>query len=258
MKSFYLSHGSPMLLVEDHGWKETYRKIGDEIINDINPDVIVISSPHYVSLRSNFKIAANDPHKIIYDFYGFPDELYKFGYDARNDIEGIERIIKAAKEIGLDVEKDLNWGLDHGAWIPLSFMVKGIPIISISIKPGTIEEHLKMGKVINEAIGKKRAVFIGTGSPTHRLDRMYFGIHDDESQFDSLLMNYIEEGKKDEILTLPLNPLWKEAQPEGNLLPLYMAIGASGSFKGSILRYDKADYGVSMIAIEFSDSQISF
>lgn len=251
MKSFYLSHGSPMLLHEDYGWKETYKNIGDRIVKEINPDVIVISSPHYVSLKSNFKIAANDPHKIIYDFYGFPDELYKYGYSARNDNDTLERIVETAKENGVNVMKDFDWGLDHGAWIPLSFMVKDIPIISISIKPGTIEDHIKMGKIINQAMGKRRGVFIGTGSPTHRLDRMYFGIQDGESKFDLVLMNYIEQGKKEEILNLPSDPLWREAQPEGGLLPMYMAIGASGSFKGNVLRYDKANYGVSMIAMEF-------
>ncbi|WP_052302246.1 hypothetical protein [Acidianus hospitalis] len=46
---------------------------------------------------------------------------------------------------------------------------EGIKVVAISINDRPVEEHYKLGEVIAKVVNK-RAIIIGTGSPTHRLD----------------------------------------------------------------------------------------
>jgi 4,5-DOPA dioxygenase extradiol len=58
--------------------------------------------------------------KTIYDFYGFPDELYKLKYPSPATPETAESVSKMAKSF--QVKCDNNWGLDDASWAVLKHM----------------------------------------------------------------------------------------------------------------------------------------
>ncbi|MCH1771209.1 MULTISPECIES: class III extradiol ring-cleavage dioxygenase [Metallosphaera] len=251
MIGLFVSHGSPTILVEDIPWKKLMREVGEKIRSEVNPETVVVISPHFISWSGKHLVEVQEKLECIQDYYGFPDELYKFCYSADNDVELARQIVSAGKKAGLEVEEDSSWGLDHGAWIPLSYMFPGLRVVSISITDGSPQEHYKLGQVIAQASSGRRVLIVGTGSPTHRLDGLYLGVKPRQSRFDQVLMDLLKEGKFDEIMELPKTKMWVEAQPEGLLNPLYTVLGFVKPRRAEILGYDVPWGGVSMLAVRF-------
>ncbi len=252
---YYISHGSPMILVENSPWKELWRRIGEEIRREVNPEVIVVISPHFFSFNKKFLVETQEELKCIQDYYGFPEELYKYCYSTNNDVELAKEIVKIGKEKGLEVEEDSSWGLDHGAWIPLMYMFpEKIKAVPVSITDRSIDYHMKLGEAISEAITrlKRRAVVIGTGSPTHRLDLYYIAKTPRQSLFDQILIEVLSSGKFEVLKGLEDTKEWFNAQPEGGLRPLFVVLGALKPTKAEIINYEVVAPGLSMIAVKFS------
>jgi aromatic ring-opening dioxygenase catalytic subunit (LigB family) len=254
MKGYYISHGSPTILVENIRWKETLRSIGKKIENEVKPEVIVAISPHFLTWSNTHYVEVQERLECIQDYYGFPDALYKFCYDAENDVELAKEIVKLGSSKGIQIVEDTTWGLDHGVWIPLYFMFPNNKhkVVTISITDNSPREHFELGKVIKEAIERlnKRAIILATGSPTHRLDLYYMKIKPVMSKFDEILINLLNNKKFDEILNLENYKEYKIAMPEGDLKPLYILLGVIEPKNSQILDYDIPWAGVSMIAVE--------
>ncbi|MEM4047051.1 MAG: dioxygenase [Metallosphaera sp.] len=251
MLGLFVSHGSPTILTENVPWKDLMRKIGEDVRKEIKPDTIVVVSPHFISWSGKHLVETQEKLECIQDYYGFPDELYKFCYSAENDVELAQRIINLGRESGVEIEGDTSWGLDHGAWIPLSFVFPGIKVVTVSITEGTPEEHYKLGEIISRASEGRKVILLGTGSPTHRLDLFSLNVKPKQSKFDQILMDLIAKRRFKEILELPRTKEWVEAQPEGLLNPLYVTLGFSNPESAEILGYDLPWGGVSMLAVKF-------
>lgn len=231
--------------------EEANGRVGEKVKEETNPDTIVVVSPHFISWNGRHLVEVQEQLECIQDYYGFPDELYKFCYSAKNDVELASKILKEGSASGLDMEEDTSWGLDHGAWIPLSYMFPGTKVVTVSITDGSPMEHYKLGEAIARASEGRRVVVLGTGSPTHRLDGIYLKVKPRQSKFDQLLIEMLKEGRFEEIMELPKRKEWVEAQPEGLLNPLYVVLGSSKPKSAEIVGYDVPWGGVSMLAVKF-------
>lgn len=128
MPVLFMGHGSPMNAIENNEFTEGWKSLMKDIPT---PKAILVISAHWES--SGTKILAVDKPKLIYDMYGFPEELYQVKYPA----PGAPELAKDIKEnvtfteIGLDHE----WGLDHGAWSVLVHMYPdaSIPCFQLSL-----------------------------------------------------------------------------------------------------------------------------
>ncbi|ACP34982.1 Extradiol ring-cleavage dioxygenase class III protein subunit B [Sulfolobus islandicus Y.G.57.14] len=250
----FISHGSPTILIDENKWKDLLRRVGKEIEEKYKPETIIVSSPHFVSWTETFYIESSEKLECIQDYYDFPDETYKYCYNALNDTELVEEIVKNAEG---KVVKDDKWGLDHGAWIPLFYMFPEYKpkVVTISITDNSPESHYEIGEKIRKAVEKlgRKAVFLATGSPTHRLDLFYFKITPKPTKFDAILMDLIKSGEFEKILKISeLYPKeYQTAMPEGNLNTLHMLLGYIKPKKAEILGYDTPWPGVSMLAASF-------
>ncbi len=174
VKSIFVSHGSPTILVEDDPWKQLLGgDLGRRISGEFRPDAVVVISPHFVSWRREFLVETQQRLPCIQDYYGFPDELYTYCYSTDNDPELARRIIEAGRDAGLAVRGGMRGG---GDWItggrgsPLSYMfpsggVRAVPV-SISAEASLVD-HIEMGgRAIAKSVGgEERVVVLGTGSP---------------------------------------------------------------------------------------------
>ncbi|BFH73836.1 class III extradiol ring-cleavage dioxygenase [Sulfurisphaera javensis] len=249
MKGIFVSHGSPMILVENDPWKDMLKKWGQKLGKF---DTVVVISPHFFNWSSSFLVEIQPKLECIQDYYGFPDELYKYCYSAENDVELARSIVIEGQKRGLPVKEDNKWGLDHGAWIPLMYMFPdGVKAVAISITDLSAEIHFRLGEVISEVTKNKNVLIMGTGSPTHRLELMYLNAKPKQTKFDQILIEKLEKGEFSSIFNLEGTKEWEIAQPEGMLRPLFTVLGAIKPKKANIIGYEVPYGGVSMLAVEF-------
>ncbi len=258
--SIFVSHGSPTLLVEDGEYVELLKKLGREFKSK-EIDLIIVASPHWIA-RDELLVQTSPNPKCIQDYYGFPDELYEFTYEAKNDADFAIKLVEGGRRKGLPVSSTFDWGLDHGAWVPLYFMFpeRDLPVMPISSAlRQTPEMHFKWGECIREVAEKanRNVLFIGTGSTTHRLDKIVWGsgasrVYPPGEKFDMILLDLLKKGEYEKVLQLSENDLFYQAMPEGGLFTMYITLGVAGKgTKGEVLYYGGWSYGVSMCAVKF-------
>lgn len=255
----YISHGAPTSLVEKTAIHDVYERLG-KILTGRGVDTVVVSSPHYFT-QDKFEVESRADIPCIQDYYGFPEELYKFSYDAKNNPRLANEIVNSSRERGLPVAGSQSWGLDHGAWLPLYFMFpeRNVKVVPVSMTSAGPAEHIKFGEAIKSAIERVDGTFavFGTGSPVHRLDLIKYGYYGEDkfepgAKFDEKLIEAIASGDTDKIAGLQRDfpSLFHSAAPEGRLNPLYTALGASDmrEFVGKTILHEFMYYGVSLVA----------
>ena len=108
MPALFIGHGSPMNAVEDNQYTRNWMKIAGEFPK---PKAILAISTHWYTNGSRITDEAHP--KMVYDMYGFPDELYKVLYEAK----GAPELAHLTKDlIKRDVKIDNSWRYDHGTW----------------------------------------------------------------------------------------------------------------------------------------------
>ncbi|KAH9309289.1 hypothetical protein KI387_037200, partial [Taxus chinensis] len=150
MNTFFLSHGSPMLALEDipagaflRGWSK--------IMPD-KPKAILVISAHWDTSEPIVSVVKNN--STIYDFYGFPSQLYQMQYNAPGSPDLARRVKELLLGSGIQTVKESpRRGLDHGAWIPLSMMYPNadIPVCQLSIQSRKgADHHYKLGLALSQ------------------------------------------------------------------------------------------------------------
>ena len=87
--------------------------------------------------------------ETIYDFYGFPDELYQLTYPAPGSPKLAEELEKRFNEQHIRTNRHNTRGLDHGSWVFLRYMYPeaDIPIVTVSVNPFLpVQEQLAIGE----------------------------------------------------------------------------------------------------------------
>ena len=78
MPVLFIGHGSPMNAIEDNAFTKAWRELGRKLPK---PQTIIVMSAHWVTSSGSFVTAMPQP-PMIYDMYGFPEELYRQQYPA--------------------------------------------------------------------------------------------------------------------------------------------------------------------------------
>jgi 4,5-DOPA dioxygenase extradiol len=164
MPVIFVGHGNPMNAIIDNDITREWALVGKNI-----PDAqaIVVISAHWQTLGTHVTDAPTQP--IIYDFYGFPDELYKVTYNANGDPDIAAELTKTLN--AYEAQLDSQWGLDHGTWSVLKHLAPEpkIPVLQISLDYGQSLEQLAEMFAALKPLRKKGVVFIGSGNIVHNL-----------------------------------------------------------------------------------------
>lgn len=167
LPTLFISHGSPMLAIADSPARRFLLALGEMLPR---PKAIIVASAHWESSRTH-KVSLAARPETIYDFGGFPDELYGMVYPAPGAPELARRAERLLENAGLNVASSPDRGLDHGAWVPLSLMYPNaaIPVTQISLlRGGNPAEHERMGRALASLRGEG-VLIVGSGSLTHNL-----------------------------------------------------------------------------------------
>lgn len=128
---------------------------------------------------------------MVYDMYGFPDELYRLVYNPKGSTE-LAHLTKDLIE--KNVQIDNSWGIDHGIWSVLCKMYPraDIPVYQLSIdSSASAEVHFQIGQEIS-ALREKGVLIFGSGNVVHNLSKIDWnmkGGHPWAVDFD----NYIKD-----------------------------------------------------------------
>jgi 4,5-DOPA dioxygenase extradiol len=188
----FVGHGSPMNAIEDNLFSQAWAHIGQSLPH---PQAILCISAHWESAGS--QVTSMEAPRTIYDFYGFPPELYAVHYPAPGSPELAGLVQKTIH--GTSVQANLSWGLDHGAWSVLRRMYPeaDIPVVQLSLDTTkSPQEHYEMGKEL-AALRRKGVLIVASGNMVHNLRLIQWGeaAFDWALEFDELLRQRILAGE---------------------------------------------------------------
>lgn len=153
---------------------EAYMKAAG-FIRDLNPQTIVITSPHTVLYADYFHVSPGQAAGGDFSRFGVPGVTVKTEYDTAF-IEELSAL--AAEEsfpAGTLGERDPSLTSDHGTMVPLYFLAKAgvtdAKIVRIGLSGLNPEMHYKLGLLIKRTAEKlgTRTVILASGDMSHKL-----------------------------------------------------------------------------------------
>ncbi len=242
MPVLFVGHGSPMNIVLHNSYTESLVKAAKELPK---PKAILVVSAHW--LTNGTYVTCVEKPKTIYDFYGFPDELYKLSYPSPGSPDSAQLAIKTAKSTQI---KCGNWGLDHAAWAVLKHMYPAadIPVFEMSLdyspynnwNPKPLVFHYKLASEL-APLREKGVLIIGSGNIVHNLGLIDFDTDakpfDWAVKFDEKVKQCLVSGNHKDLINY--TELGKEAlyavPTQDHYLPMIYAIGLQK--KGEALKF---------------------
>jgi len=167
MPVFFVGHGSPLNAIEKNWITDGWRSISSKLPE---PKAILCISAHW--FIDDLQVLNTEIPRTIHDFYGFPQEMYRFEYHAPGSTTLSKTIYRLIKSKSANF--DDTWGLDHGCWVPLSiiFPDANIPVVQLSIDYRlSIEEHYQLGSEL-KSLRDEGVLIIGSGNIVHNLSKI--------------------------------------------------------------------------------------
>jgi 4,5-DOPA dioxygenase extradiol len=174
--ALFIGHGSPMNILAKNRFTHDMIRLRDQLID---PDAILVISAHWLTRGTHITSGARPEQ--IYDFHGFPHELYKVKYNPPGSPEIAKMIAETIGDniITLDTER----GIDHAAWSVLkhTFPEQKIPVLELSLDVSKdASYHFELGKKLAQ-LRNKNILIIGSGNIIHNLTEIDF--HDEAAPF---------------------------------------------------------------------------
>lgn len=252
MSSFptiFVSHGSPMLALQDSPARRFLLGLGAELPR---PKAIVVFSAHWETGAAPAVSLATHP-ETIHDFGGFPQALFDILYQPAGAPDVAERAAALFAAAGIPVGRHPSRGLDHGAWVPLRLMYPDadIPVLQISIVRGAgPAAHEVLGRAL-EQLRHEGVLVIGSGSLTHNLYEFRGQAVDAPApgwvtEFEQWMRDRLAAGDRAALLDYRNRaPSAVQNHPsEEHLLPLFVAMGAAGAGAQAQLLHSSFEHGV--------------
>lgn len=195
----FIGHGNPMNAILENPYTEALKKLGEEIPK---PKAIMVISAHWET--EGAYITGEDEPKQIYDFYGFPKELYELVYRPSGAKEYVEKVLIELMEE--NILMDSKWGIDHGAWAVLKHMYPkaDIPVFQLSLNKNQNESyHYNLGKKLIK-LREMGILIVASGNIVHNLGRMKYEMDaepfDWAIEFDKFIAKAIAEGEHKKLI----------------------------------------------------------
>jgi 4,5-DOPA dioxygenase extradiol len=167
----FFSHGAPTLAIEPGDYGRALLEFGRNLTP--RPRALVVFSGHFEEpLPVRATASARPP--LIYDFGGFPDEMYRIQYPAPGDPRLAKEIADLLRIAGIPSALDPSRGWDHGLWVTLrmAFPEADVPIVEVSQPAGASpRELLAIGGAL-APLRERGVVLAGSGGIVHNLGRV--------------------------------------------------------------------------------------
>jgi 4,5-DOPA dioxygenase extradiol len=197
MPVLFVGHGSPTNAIEDNEFSRSWFETAEALPR---PKAILCVSAHWETAGS--RVTAMERPKTIHDFGGFPRELFELQYPAPG-CPALARLIQETAGL-VEIEADLDWGLDHGAWSVLHrmFPEADVPVVQLSLdRTKGPAFHYQLGKELR-SLRDKGILVVGSGNIVHNLGRIVWQdkAYDWAVEFDELMKRLILSGDHEAII----------------------------------------------------------
>lgn len=253
MPTLFIGHGSPMMALEHTETTNTFKSIGQNIINNYGkPKAILAVSAHWYTDGTYIQSAENP--KQIYDMYGFPKELYEVVYSAKGDNELTQKVQQL---LGDAVSIDDTWGIDHGMWTVLVHMFPdaSVPVVQLSIhKNLNPKEAYQLGTKL-QSLRDEGYLIMGSGNIVHNLRRLEWDSPSGTPatiEFDRYITDAVLANDTDKVINYEQHPHARYAAPTpDHYLPLIYIMGAGGDAKPTVFNQTYNSGSLSMTGFIF-------
>lgn len=246
MPALFIGHGSPMNALANNEFTKHLQVLGQTLSI---PKKILMISAHWMT--KGVELQASATPKMIYDFYGFPEALYKINYPAPGDVNLASQVKKDLHKY--QAELDHEWGFDHGNWSVLHHMYPkaDIPVVQLSLNQNfvNLRDHLVLAKELNK-LRSEGVLIIGSGNIVHNLRQIYRSetapVAEWAREFDELIKKSILENNLEQLLAEDpsKHSQWKMAHPSiEHYLPLLYVLGAADPNEKILFPYEAFELG---------------
>lgn len=220
------------------------------------PKAVLMISGHWE--ETGFAISSGSLPGMVYDYYGFPEYLYRIQYSAPGSPELAQRVRVLLQANELDARLDPTRGFDHGTFSVMKplWPDEDIPVVQLSLDVGLDSAlHLKVGKAL-APLRDEGVLIIGSGLSYHNLRAMRgTSGYEPSRQFDAWLQQTLVHTSPAEraarLIAWERAPCAREAHPrEDHLLPLMVTVGAAWDEPGTTT-YHQTDFAGGLTASSF-------
>jgi aromatic ring-opening dioxygenase LigB subunit len=269
--SAYILPHPPIMIPEIGGGREVEisstinacKKVSKEI-SQLQPDTIVIISPHGLSLADQICISTMEDLKG--DFRNFDRKDIKLEF--QNDLELTELIIQKSREKHFPLEEidedsviryDITSVVDHGSLVPLYYVNQNYndyKLVHISMGFLDYEYLNEFGGIIREAIEASdlRCVIIASGDLSHKLEEEGpYGYNQYGKVFDTQIVNILKTSKLSEFMNIAEDIIEEAAQCGLRSFITLAGCFAQNKIQTEILSYE-GPFGVGYCVAKISES----
>ena len=229
--TLFISHGSPTFALEPGLLGPQLQALGAKL-----PPLkaVLVISPHWQT--RGLQVMTTSTPETMHDFGGFPAELYTLTYPAPGAPDLAREAARLLTAAGLKPELDEQRGLDHGAWVPLLYLLPQArtPVFQVSMPLSlTTADALQLGRAL-APLREQGVLIIGSGSMTHNLGKFRgpsTTVADYVLAFEAWVRQAVLANNLDAMVNYrSLAPDAQRAHPtDEHFLPLLVALGAQRS-----------------------------
>ncbi len=203
MPALFIGHGSPINVISNNEFTRSLEKLGRTLPK---PRAILVVSAHW--LTNGTFVTCVDKPEMIYDFYGFPKEMYEIIYPSHGAPDCAKSLVKSNDSINCSSQR----GLDHASWAILKHMYPkaDIPVFEMSLDysfndwhPKPVQYHYDLASKLVE-LRNNGVLIIGSGNLVHNLNLadydMYAKPYDWAVEFDQKVKLNIINGNMDNLI----------------------------------------------------------
>lgn len=226
----FVSHGAPTVALEEDGFAAAMAAFARSIPR---PRAILVVSAHWTT-PWEIGITSAARHRLIYDFAGFPDALYRIAWPAPGAPDVAARAAALLEGAGFRARLDPVRGLDHGAWIPLrlAFPDAAVPVAQLALPDVEPPVLARLGAAL-ASLRDEGVLVVASGGLLHNLRLVRL---DDPAAPPDPWARAFDAWAADRIAALDVDGLarWREEAPYASraaptpehLDPLFVALGA--------------------------------
>lgn len=232
MPVLFIGHGSPLNITLKNSFTESLADLGKRLPR---PKAVMVISAHW--LTHGTQVTCMEKPRTIYDFYGFPEELYKIHYPSPGAPDYARLVVGAVQKA--PVGCDDSWGLDHASWAVLKHMYPkaDVPVFELSLdysfggqNPKSVQYHYDLASEL-QALRTRGVLIIGSGNIAHNLSLVDFADMEAEPvdwavEFDEKVKsNLLNQNHKDLVNYLNMGRAASLAVPSlDHYLPMIYAV----------------------------------